>query len=239
MKYNPQYLYKYQKAFFKFKTHKSMKKLKWFTMLEILIITIVVWVWLLSIVFAINKVKSVTNQIKQETIATQLAKEWVELIYHNRNTNILKNPLSWQLCWLNINKNENCDWNNDRFKTWSYIILSWNIITWTMEDLILSGWISTWDKNFALCLNEWKRIACPGEENHTKYWKFFRTIKWIGLYNKNTNTTWWNLLNCTKWNDANCADNIAKEYRFCSTVFYIWEKIWKSEICSILTNFFD
>lgn len=208
-------------------------------MLEILIITIIVWVWLLSIVFAINKSKTATNNIVQNIIANQLAKEWIELMYQTRNTNLLKNSLSWNTCRLNINTNETCNWNNERFSTWNYLLLSWDIFTWTLDEWMLSGWISTWDMSFALCLIGWKRISCPGKENHTKYWKFFRTIKWVGLYDKDSNITWWKLLNCTKWNDTNCADNIPKEYRFCSAVFYIWETIWKSEICGIMTNFFD
>ncbi len=208
-------------------------------MIEILIVTIIVWVWLLSIFFAVNQAKISTHSISQNIIANQLAKEWIEIIYQIRNTNLLKNPSSWNVCRLNINTNESCNWNNDRFSTWNYIILSWNTFTWTHNELTLSGWINTWDMYFALCLTWWKRIACPGDENHTKCWKIFRTIKWIWLYDKDPNTTWWNLLSCTKWNDSTCWDNIAKEYRFCSTVFYVWEKTWKSEICTMMTNFFD
>ncbi len=216
-----------------------MKKTKGFTMLEVLIVTIIVWVWLLSIIFAINKSKISTNHIIQNIIANQLAKEGIELIYQTRNTNLLKNHWSGDICRLNINPYEYCEWNNERFSTWNYILLSWDIFTWTLNELTLSGWINTWDMDFALCLSGWERLSCPGQENHTKYWKFFRTIKWFGLYDKNPSLTWWNSLNCTKWNDSNCSNNIAKEYRFCSTVFYIWEKVWKSEICSIMTNFLD
>ncbi len=216
-----------------------MKKIKAFTMIEILIITIIVWVGLLSIVIAINKVKISTNSINQNIIANQLAKEWLEIIYQIRNTNLLKNPLSGDICRLNINTNEICDWYNLRFSTWNYIIISWNNITWTNEKLLLSGWISTWDMNFALCLTGWQRLSCPWTENNTKYWKYFRIIKWIWLYDKNESTTGWKLLSCTKWNDTNCWNNIAKEYRFCSAVFYVWEKTWEAEVCGIMTNFWD
>lgn len=216
-----------------------MKKRKAFTMIEILTITVVVGIWLLSIVFAINKAKITTNHIKQETIATQLAKEWIEMVYHTRNTNLLKHSNNLDKCRLNINPNQECDWNNEWFSTWNYII-SWNSFTNIVnEDLILLSWVSDWDKNFALCLTGWQRTNCPWEENNTKYGKFFRVIKWVWLYDKDINTTWWNLLNCNKWNDTNCSNNIAKEYRFCSVVLYLWDKKWKAEICGIMTNFFD
>lgn len=208
-------------------------------MLEILLITIVVWIGLLSILFAINNSQKKSNNIIQNIIATQLAKEWVEKVYQTRNTNIIKNDDNPDLCRLNINTNEPCDWSNKRFSTWNYIITSENFVTWTQDTLTLSEWINTWDKTFALCLNEWQRISCPGGDNHTKYWKFFRIIKWIGLYDKDKNITGWNLLDCPTWNTFWCEENTPKEYKFCSLVYYIWEHIWKSEICSIMTNFFD
>ena len=208
-------------------------------MIEILTITIIVWIWLLSIVFAINKSKVDTNNIVQINIANWLAKEWVELMYQNRNTNLLKNPHNKDLCWLNINSlNEDCDGNQLRFGSGNYILSGKSFVK-TNEDLMLSGWISEEDKNFALCLKSWQWISCPNEENQTKYWKYFRVIKWFWLYDKDANTTWWNLLNCEYWNDEECWNDLAKEYRFCSQVFFVWNKIWKTEICAIMTNFFD
>lgn len=216
-----------------------MKKIKAFTMLEILTITIVVWIWLLSIVFAINKSKIDTNNIIQKNVANRLAKEWVELMYQNRNTNLLRNLDNRDLCWLNIDSsNENCNWNQPRFGSGNYVLSGKSFIE-TNKVLALSGWISEDDKFFALCLKSWSRVACPEEENQTKYWRYFRVIKWFGLYDKDSTVTWWNLLECASWNDEDCSNNLPKEYRFCCQVFFVWNKIWKTEVCAIMTNFYD
>lgn len=215
-----------------------MKRIRAFTMIEILIITIVISIWLLSIVFAVSKAKMMTNGISQDIIANQLAKEWVEMVYQMRNTNLLQNNTQKELCRLNIDPYTSCDWNQERMSTWSYILTSWNILSWVNLKLDLSWWVQ-WNVMFAICLNEWKRYPCPEEDNQTKHWKFFRTIEWKGLFDKSNSTTWWIELNCTNWNQEWCSGNIAKEYRFCSRVEYIWTNLKKAEICSIITNFFD
>jgi len=207
-------------------------------MIEILIITIIVSIWLLSIIFAVNKAKTITNSITQNIIANQLAKEWVEMIYQIRNTNILQNPTKENICRLNLDPYLKCDGNQKWMTTWSYIITNTHILNWIDRNLDLSLWI-TWNELFTICLSWWKRNSCPWEDNQTKHWKFFRTIEWKWLFNKNNLITWGIELNCINWDTTECNDNTAKEYRFCSRVEYIWTNIWKTEICSIITNFFD
>ncbi len=228
------------KRLFNFKIY-IMKKLKAFTMLEILIITIIVWVWLLSIVVAISKAKTVTNQIKQEVIATHLAKEWLEMVYQTRNSNLLQHPNYKNYCRLNINPTQTCDNLNhpDRLTDSSYIITG-RILSWTNEELNISNGIDTWDKIFSLNLTWSKRIQDPNmEDNQTKYGKFFRTIEWKWLFLKNSTTTWWELISCSSWWISLCNSWNAKEFRFCSRVEYIWTNTGSVEICWILTNFFE
>jgi len=232
----------------------NIRSKKAFTMLEILMITIIVGVWLLSIVVAVTKAKTITNEIKQKTIATQLAKEGIEMIYQIRNSNLLQHPNYKDHCRLNTDFRENCDDSNhpDRMTEENYILM-WQTITGTSETLDISDWISTWEKIFNLCLTWWQRISCPWSDNQTKYGKFFRTIEWDWLYIKDVNHTWWVKIVCNAWVgwwDAwpswgiayHCAewDELRPmEYRFCSKVEYIWTKTWSVEICGVLTSFFD
>lgn len=185
-----------------------MKKLKAFTMLEILMITIIVGVWLLSIVVAITKAKTITNETKQEIIATQLAKEWIEMVYQMRNSNLLQHPNHKEKCRLYINKDTGCRvdntvtyWTLNPFllRDGNYIIDSWNNITGTLENLNISDWIQTWEQIFNICLTWWKRISCPWQNNDTQYWRFFRTIQNVWLYRKNSTTTWGSPTNCMYW----------------------------------------
>lgn len=217
------------------------KNKKAFTMVEILMITIVIWIGLLSIVVAISKAKVFTNQTKQSVIATQLAQEWIEMVYQIRNTNLLKHSNYKNYCRLNINPNQAC--NSSVFPnriTEKNYILSWQILSWTSAELDIWNWVNSWSSVFWLCLTWWQRSACPWSDNQTRYWKFFRTIEWKWLYLKNSNNTWWDLISCINWNSSNtCKNNNAKEFRFCSKVEYIWTKTWNVEICGVLTNFFD
>ena len=148
-------------------------------------------------------------------MANRLAKEWVELMYQNRNTNFIWKILTTEIyVWLNIDSsNENCNWNQPRFGSGNYVLSGKSFIE-TNKVLALSGWISEDDKFFALCLKSWSRVACPEEENQTKYWRYFRVIKWFGLYDKDSTVTWWNLLECASWNDEDCSNNFTQRISF-------------------------
>lgn len=218
-----------------------MKKKKSFTMIEILIITIVVGVGLLSIVFAVNKSKDLNTEIAQKVIANNLAKEWIEFMYQIRNTNLLQSssPEQKNLCRLNENPYTSCNWENIWLTSWQYILTKNHLLSWTDSIFDLSNWLNNDSKQFAICIsgNQW--LSCPWEDNHSNYGKFFRVIEGLGLYDKNNNINWWNLLDCPNGNYNECNDETSKEYRFCSTVYYIDKNIWKVKICATMSNFFD
>ncbi len=230
----------------------NIKKIKAFTMLEILMITLIIGIWLLSIIIAITKAKTVTNQTKQSVIATQLAKEWIEMVYQIRNTNLLKHTNFKNYCWLNQNPKESCNsFNNPNRIIKSGYILTWQLLKPSANILDLSNWISNEDQTFSLCLQSWQRISCQWSENQTDFGKFFRVIEWKWLYIKDVNLTWWDEISClnwstewtsTWWNYFTCwapNDLHPMEFHFCSRVEYLSTKADSVEICGILTNFFD
>ena len=229
----------------------NIKKIKAFTMLEILMITLIIGIWLLSIIVAITKAKTVTNQTKQSVIATQLAKEWIEMVYQIRNTNLLKHTNFKNYCWLNQNPKESCNssTNPNRITKTNYI-LTWQLLKPNNDILDLSDWITPSDETFSLCLQSWQRISCQSAENQTDFGKFFRVIEGKWLYIKDVDLTWWIEIICnnawaggtTQWEDYNCAqwdDLHPMEFHFCSRVEYLSTKADSVEICGILTNFFD
>ena len=82
------------------------------------------------------------------------------------------------------------------------------------------------------------RTPCPEWHeawwDESKYWKFYRTIRWIWIYNMASNNTWGDsLLN------SNISEYDAQEYRFCSMVARKGWENWKIEICSTMTNFIE
>lgn len=224
---------------------------KAFTMLEILMITIIIWVWLLAIIVAITKAKTITNETKQNIIATQLAKEGIEMVYQIRNTNLLKHSDYKNYCRLNRDPTESCNSIINPYRlTESNYTLTWQSLKSTFDNLNLADWIDTWDKTFALCLNWWQWVSCEWLDNQTDFWKFFRVIEWKWLYIKDTNYTWWVKIICenswwwwtTEWIDYTCwpwTDLHPMEFQFCSRVEYTSTNNHSVEICGILTNFFE
>ena len=111
-----------------------MKKNKAFTMIEILILCVVLWAWLVSIFQAANRAKMTNERVTQTIIANQLATEWVEILYQFRNTNFLRhqerdiswktkqeqkgNSRNWNKCRLALDYNNTKSNCNETLLTW-------------------------------------------------------------------------------------------------------------------------
>lgn len=93
-----------------FQFQNTMKKIKAFTMIEILIISIVISTWLFAIFTAANHAKLVNQRIMQTIIANQLATEWTEIVYQTRNTNLLKYDINKE---RSVNVCINTNYNGD------------------------------------------------------------------------------------------------------------------------------
>lgn len=62
---------------------------KAFTLIEMLVVIFVLWIWILSISILITKNISVIRNIHTQNTATILAREWLEMTYNIRDTNRL------------------------------------------------------------------------------------------------------------------------------------------------------
>lgn len=232
-------------------------KYHWFTIIELLISIVVISIALLSILWLLRVAVSYTNKTRQETIAINLAREWIESVYNRRNTNRLKR--SWEkdkyrlTAFFEVPSYNNLIrfqwnftlhrpfwviWNN----TWSGIFKPYQNLT-SMSQSILSLWNKStyvlWTQDFI----NWESPDSAG--------KFYRAIIGIWLYQKDTLKPWGNLLpNCRirddtyDWIDINwasfqwiCWDSHPKEFRFCSRVEYEkMEQKWDIELCWVITN---
>ena len=242
-----------------------MKKSKAFTMIEILILCVVLWAWLVSIFQAANRAKMTSERVTQTIIANQLATEWVEILYQFRNTNFLRhqerdiswktkqeqkeNPRNWNKCRLALDYNNNAQKDstcNTLLLTWYYYITtdsSWKneivkCYNPNCEENIASA-TGIIDDVYAICLTGWIRTSCTGWHeawwDQSKYWKFYRTIRSIWIYDMASDETWGILI--PNLEDAEKAD--AQEYRFCSVVARRGWQNWEIEICSTMTNFVE
>lgn len=222
-----------------------------FTLLEVLFVIIIVSMWLMSVLYAINYASDNVKSVKQRVIAINLAREGMEWVFQIRDTNWLSSPSKKDECRLDMNPlldQWSTDWCSDDkwMGSWNYILQK--IISGDQQTFYLSWW-SNWaklnlsdgvdsnDTNFALC---WSgalglRQACPGYNWPVAY---FRQIHWEWLFLKDSNTTGWDYLDCANWTSPSACWWIdAKEYRFCSKVAYIWQWAWEVELCGLITNF--
>ena len=257
--------YIYNIFIFNFKTN-IMKKTKAFTMVEILIISILLWAWLVLIFQAAHDAKMTNEKVSQSIIANQIATEWVELLYQFRNTNFLKHEwqdLNWQKEWSNVGHRS---WNkcrlaldytqsmetcNERLWSWYYYIETNNWVTKIVEcdncnnsiwEDILTGnlaAVNTIDNKYAICLKDWVWTPCPNWHaawwDESKYWKFYRTIYGLWIYDMSSQETWGKLI----ISDVDAESKDAQEYRFCSIVARKGWQGWVVEICTTMTNFIE
>lgn len=221
---------------------------KWFTLIEIIVVTIMISVWFITIYNVLSSWYSTLNRVRQEVIAINIAREWMEMVYNLRNSNRIRWSWKKDECWLKIDPlvDEDGDWceNDDWLGVHNYIP-EYNTITdqkyvvmidkWTDDMNLKDNYMHSWDRDFLMCKNwdDWFNCNWDYTHNYIKEWRFFRIIEWKWLYNKEN----WSSLSCNNWSDLSCWDDRAKEYRFCSRVEYLWSQIWHVEFCGVLTNF--
>ena len=216
---------------------------KWFTLIEIIIIISVVSVWIVIVVSALNNANKYLQKSREKIIAINLAREWIEEITNIRDSNRKKNAWKRDESRLKLNP---MDSNDKRFTSGTYIILS--EISGGQQYFYGSGSFTGFDWNlwntinnnkYSLCQNNWIWSACPWMEAISPEGKYYRRVRSLWLFQKETNIIWWTPIDCTKSSDQwdICGDSSAKEYHFCVDVDYIWENVGNVELCSVLTNF--
>lgn len=215
-------------------------KKKWFTLMEILVIIIVVSIWIVTVILALNGGNTYLQKSREKIIATNLAREGIEQIINIRNSNRRKNAGKKEETRLKTNPISS---DTKRFWSGIYLILigtnsgqQYFYWSWVSVDFNANSGLNNNNKYFSLCQNTWGWLACPTSIPNSIEWRFFRRVRGLGLYEKNSSDTWWTLIDCPYW--TGCNNQNAKEYRFCVVVDYIWQtSVWKTELCSVLTNF--
>lgn len=223
---------------------------KSFTLIEVIIVVIMISVWIITMMWVISYWRSTMDRIRKDIIAINLARSWMEWVYNIRDTNWVKWSGKKDECWLKMDPLSDDDWecSNDQWIVkWNYI-LSWTRInnqtyyylqpeieTLDMEN----SYIDNDDMKYIMCMENGFWYNCPWEEGFIEEWKFFRMIVWKWLYDKMDNEE---LSDCSNWNDiANnwdaCWTELAKEFRFCSVVYFFGNWVWNVEFCWVVTNF--
>ena len=191
----------------------------WFSIIEILIWIFIFSLWLLSIYALVVHTINLNEYSKNSIIASNLAREWIEIVRNVRDNNY-KNLYKWnKLPWNDV---------NNLFQTWVYYKVEndfslWNPL-WVKFEVIpnFAEWkteLSSRMQNYVLCLDGENEYTYNCVNNKKTY--FYRYIKFDDvLYN-----SWWNMV---------LLDNSIK-----LTSKVIWYNRWYHEIelKTILSDF--
>lgn len=225
-----------------------MNNKKAFTIVELMVVILMLWVWLIWVFQTTSRSFDFLSNIKSKLIAINYARWWVEWVFTIRNSNWQRWAGKKDQCWLKVNPLID-NWNNwceddDWFDSWSYIL--W--ITWEQQYFYLEKGTNALNITWKLVSTDWKYLLCKDSNdwliksctnynsrpnNYFSPELYFRQVRWWYLLDKNSNIE----ISCSNWNDTNCWDGITLEKNFCVDVVYFnWSK--KSvTFCSILTNF--
>lgn len=95
-----------------------MKKQRWgFTVIEILIAIIIFGVGIMSLLRAIVYFVASADEVKQKAVAIMLAKEAIDAIYNQRDTNLLRS-VRWDCASIDALKPEACAYRFESGKTY-------------------------------------------------------------------------------------------------------------------------
>ncbi|MDD3263112.1 MAG: hypothetical protein PHR61_04700 [Candidatus Absconditabacteria bacterium] len=222
---------------------------KGFTIMEVIVIVVLVGLGLITVIQALGNSNTYLQKTRQKIIAINLAREGLEQVINIRNTNRQKRAGDKETTRLKLNPSidEGGDGlNNDFwFGSGNYIILTTTIsgqqyfyASGINEDLNTDlGINNSGNLQYSLCETGGVWKACPGELPQSNEGNFFRQIKGLGVFKKESTQIGGELINCPTGGDSNCSTPSAKEFRFCSIVEYIGNGVGKVELCSVLTNF--
>ncbi len=223
-------------------------KKRWFTLAEVIVVCSMFAVIVIWMIFGISKAFVFLNGIRLQVMATNFAREWVEMMYNMRDTNRRKNPWDRDLHRMDIN------WE-DKLLPWIYTINQW--ITWedsfvyleyqtgTLESYTIDNFFSA--KNIKI--RDASKLSFTGSYSYNSGWtivtwgmnelmewfwtEFYRLVRVYGIQeklgwtiNENHASQEWE----SNWTPV--------ELRFCVIVFYTDNRSKHSkELCSIMTNF--
>lgn len=129
-----------------------MKKQHWgFTVIEILIAIIIFGIGIMSLLRAIVYFVESSDEVKQKAVAIMLAKEAIDAIYNQRDTNLLRS-VRWDCASIDPLKPEACAYRFESGKTYR-VEFNW-FTGFTISDPALTSTWSTWNQLY-IHTNNW------------------------------------------------------------------------------------
>ena len=234
-----------------------MKLKKAFTVIEMMIVVLIIWIWLIWVISTISSSYRFLYNTKNKVTAINIARAWMEEVFNIRNTNWTRWWGKKDQCWLKVNPlYANTD-NKCEKDTWfgsgSYVLVS----TWIEQKyFMLTKKTTPLNITWTITSNDWKYLVCKNNDwllvncwssttkrpaNYFDSTLFFQQIRW-GYLNDKQHSNWdGNNIDCddgtTTLSPWTCGDGRALEKNFCVDVVYFDGNKKNVTFCSVLTNF--
>ena len=225
---------------------RTRPKKNWFTLVEVIIVCTLFAMFVIWIILWINRAFTFMNDTRLRVISSNLAREWVEMMYNIRDTN--RRMHSWK-------KDENRLLR--RSDTQKFTSLIYTIGTMWPEN---EPYCATFDSRGVDCYDteNFFKSTCDTVRNRSKI-----QFTWTYKYYTGWNMATWNIGELLEWGlaefyrlvrvygiyekdveDTDTATNgddwTPAEMRFCVKVFYMANGGKHStELCSLMTNFME
>lgn len=181
---------------------------KAFSIIEVIIWIFIFSIWLLSVYVLLQSAININSDNKNRIIASNLAREWVELVRNIRDSNYRTNHL-----WNNINPKIKANFNdsNNLFMIWLYYKVSnnfdWNIADFPIKTEKISDFWE-WEANINKMQNY--RLCLDSENNYTNNcsWNkktiFYRYLKfekldYVDSWTTKTINSWFKVISKVFW----------------------------------------
>ena len=174
----------------------------WFTLVEVILACSIFAIVVVWIIMAINRSYAFMNNIKLSVRATNLAREWVEMVYNIRDTNRRRHSWNRDWYWLNLRDKANptfvfLPWiyilkedKDDNDNTYVYAKYLSNISAINAEEFYSNDWF--WkdnyktDRDLAKLTFDWEYSyyewdALNKKENYITWNKIDDALVWNGL----------------------------------------------------------
>ncbi len=225
-------------------------KKKWFTLVEVIIVCTLFAMFVIWIILWINRAFTFMNDTRLRVISSNLAREWVEMMYNIRDTNRRKYSWEKDKYWL-------LRWDGEMWHNFQGNHIYTIVTEWFNNEPFCATDHSRWSIN-CYDTEEFFNDSCNTQREASKI-----TFTWTYKYYSGWNMETWNISDLLEWGlaefyrlvrvdgvyqknveDINTItdgnDWTPAEMRFCVKVFYVanW---WKhsTELCSIMTNFME
>ena len=244
----------------------SKVKHLWFTLIEVVLVASIFSIIVSWIVLAINRSYVFLDNTRLSVRSTNLAREWVEMMFTIRDTNWREHSGYRDKYWLNV-------WTGDRlFEEWIYVLKeekvdgncadncnmhvyaeSLNKAPWKIDSSNQEKFYSSvgfWEDEYSIARDK-ARLTFPwtysyyDDSGEEKEWTIQDALvgEWLEFYRI---VRVFGVYKKDEESDSgtkcvwDCIENwTPAEMRFCVKVFYRSAWIHSSELCGIMTNFME